>query len=115
MDEHPRQCGGAWLEPDRSHLREGPEMEQLREEDRKSTRLNSSHEGNSYAVFCLKKKRHQHWAKLTDTHNEEMVIGHSPQGDGRSLAALGASEAGDDPDGVCRSARRVGSGVRDRA
>src|SRR6266536_5995730 len=25
-------------------------------EDRKSTRLNSSHEGISYAVFCLKKK-----------------------------------------------------------
>src|SRR5947199_7379746 len=27
-----------------------------RERDRKSTRLNSSHLGNSYAVFCLKKK-----------------------------------------------------------
>src|SRR5688572_31079323 len=26
-------------------------------EDRKSTRLNSSHSQNSYAVFCLKKKR----------------------------------------------------------
>src|SRR5207249_344831 len=26
--------------------------------DRKSTRLNSSHVSNSYAVFCLKKKRH---------------------------------------------------------
>src|SRR6516164_2042661 len=25
-------------------------------EDRKSTRLNSSHSSNSYAVFCLKKK-----------------------------------------------------------
>src|SRR2546430_9199874 len=25
--------------------------------DRKSTRLNSSHSQNSYAVFCLKKKR----------------------------------------------------------
>src|SRR5437899_9469818 len=25
--------------------------------DRKSTRLNSSHLGSSYAVFCLKKKR----------------------------------------------------------
>ena len=25
-------------------------------EDRKSTRLNSSHVSNSYAVFCLKKK-----------------------------------------------------------
>src|SRR5205814_9642061 len=27
--------------------------------DRKSTRLNSSHLGISYAVFCLKKKSHQ--------------------------------------------------------
>src|SRR5947199_10338539 len=30
--------------------------------DRKSTRLNSSHLGISYAVFCLKKKRQ--WNKL---------------------------------------------------
>src|SRR6266536_1201828 len=29
----------------------------LRLGDRKSTRLNSSHEWNSYAVFCLKKKK----------------------------------------------------------
>src|SRR5438067_13317823 len=30
----------------------------LRDGDRKSTRLNSSHVSISYAVFCLKKKRH---------------------------------------------------------
>src|SRR5207253_3335625 len=29
-----------------------------RNEDRKSTRLNSSHVAISYAVFCLKKKKH---------------------------------------------------------
>src|SRR5690606_41674517 len=29
-----------------------------RARDRKSTRLNSSHVKNSYAVFCLKKKKH---------------------------------------------------------
>src|SRR5438309_9275525 len=29
------------------------------EEDRKSTRLNSSHSSISYAVFCLKKKKKQ--------------------------------------------------------
>src|SRR5256886_4908619 len=29
-------------------------------EDRKSTRLNSSHSQISYAVFCLKKKKNQH-------------------------------------------------------
>src|SRR3712207_7409900 len=31
----------------------------LREEDRKSTRLNSSHANISYAVFCLKKKKYK--------------------------------------------------------
>src|SRR3712207_8030893 len=29
-------------------------------EDRKSTRLNSSHANISYAVFCLKKKKNMH-------------------------------------------------------
>src|SRR5437899_422745 len=33
-------------------------LEQATEEDRKSTRLNSSHLGISYAVFCLKKKKY---------------------------------------------------------
>src|SRR2546427_960078 len=31
--------------------------QRLRERDRKSTRLNSSHSQISYAVFCLKKKK----------------------------------------------------------
>src|SRR5437879_7263448 len=34
-------------------------------EDRKSTRLNSSHRCISYAVFCLKKKKNSTW---TSTH-----------------------------------------------
>src|SRR3712207_6942576 len=33
-------------------------------EDRKSTRLNSSHANISYAVFCLKKKKTQHLTSL---------------------------------------------------
>src|SRR2546421_5787003 len=33
-------------------------------EDRKSTRLNSSHDQISYAVFCLKKKKDTHSAKF---------------------------------------------------
>src|SRR3712207_8475190 len=44
-------------------------------EDRKSTRLNSSHANISYAVFCLKKKNHsiiyhrgQHHGYQTDIH-----------------------------------------------
>src|SRR5207247_9264508 len=40
--------------------------------DRKSTRLNSSHEWISYAVFCLKKKKHNvnahTWARENRQH-----------------------------------------------
>src|SRR5690606_41785553 len=36
-------------------LERGPGLEEV--EDRKSTRLNSSHVKTSYAVFCLKKKK----------------------------------------------------------
>src|SRR5437588_1370017 len=36
------------------------ERDQRVEEDRKSTRLNSSHTVISYAVFCLKKKKNKH-------------------------------------------------------
>src|SRR3712207_7537791 len=35
----------------------------LRREDRKSTRLNSSHANISYAVFCLKKKNIQSYTQ----------------------------------------------------
>src|SRR5258708_15592405 len=35
----------------------GPEAHLRRSGDRKSTRLNSSHQIISYAVFCLKKKK----------------------------------------------------------
>src|SRR5205814_8472432 len=39
-------------------------------EDRKSTRLNSSHLGISYAVFCLKKKKKTKKSRLTsENHN----------------------------------------------
>src|SRR5688572_32001289 len=43
----------------RGRGRAAPARRRLRDEraqDRKSTRLNSSHSQNSYAVFCLKKK-----------------------------------------------------------
>src|SRR5216683_6966562 len=45
-------------EHQRRHLgpRVGDELVELRQ-DRKSTRLNSSHDQISYAVFCLKKKK----------------------------------------------------------
>src|SRR5207244_11934580 len=41
--------------------------EAAHDEDRKSTRLNSSHQIISYAVFCLKKKR------LSDSHDRHLA------------------------------------------
>src|SRR3989440_7548575 len=48
--------------PDAEHLAEHQlkRTERRDEEDRKSTRLNSSHDQISYAVFCLKKKNSRH-------------------------------------------------------
>src|SRR5258707_12338511 len=39
-------------------------------QDRKSTRLNSSHANISYAVFCLKKKKHSYAAKPCSCRND---------------------------------------------
>src|SRR5690349_23080710 len=38
----------------------GPDEARQPDQDRKSTRLNSSHVEISYAVFCLKKKKRKH-------------------------------------------------------
>src|SRR5436309_9597448 len=46
-------------------------------EDRKSTRLNSSHVKISYAVFCLKKKKNEIQQKCPDTsHMTDSAIKH---------------------------------------
>src|SRR5947208_7459307 len=43
--------------------------------DRKSTRLNSSHQIISYAVFCLKKKkRKKHNPRNTQNHNADDAL-----------------------------------------
>src|SRR2546429_3668054 len=51
---------------------------QLPWRDRKSTRLNSSHGYISYAVFCLKKKNHQHRSithpPAHDVHIHDLTI-----------------------------------------
>src|SRR5437899_9412913 len=44
--------------------------------DRKSTRLNSSHLGISYAVFCLKKKKKRK-SKRSQHHNNFHVAAHT--------------------------------------
>src|SRR5438045_7903892 len=46
-----RDCSATWLE--------GSRFCRGARRDRKSTRLNSSHLGISYAVFCLKKKNNK--------------------------------------------------------
>src|SRR5215216_2755703 len=61
--------------------------------DRKSTRLNSSHQISSYAVFCLKKKNHAAVARVergrleTSPVAPRVVPGRQPH-DVRALAAL---------------------------
>src|SRR5258708_28638998 len=55
--------GGILLDGELKSSQKGPE-EMM--EDRKSTRLNSSHQIISYAVFCLKKKKLTIF-KLTNT------------------------------------------------
>src|SRR3712207_7637975 len=47
--------------------RELGDVLQPAERDRKSTRLNSSHANISYAVFCLKKKKHTPRRKIRPT------------------------------------------------
>src|SRR5258705_4918057 len=42
--------------------------------DRKSTRLNSSHLGISYAVFCLKKKKKMTHAHIQQQSETQMVV-----------------------------------------
>src|SRR5258705_9898635 len=42
--------------------------------DRKSTRLNSSHLGISYAVFCLKKKKKHTALRLVNTSSATIKI-----------------------------------------
>src|SRR3712207_7089778 len=54
----PEACGSCPLRSQCTHSASGRGRTiQIAEEDRKSTRLNSSHANISYAVFCLKKNR----------------------------------------------------------
>src|SRR3712207_8257931 len=52
------------VDPDEHHVEDRPPGDRAvppgLAEDRKSTRLNSSHANISYAVFCLKKKNNHH-------------------------------------------------------
>src|SRR3712207_7916795 len=58
VDDAARRRPGALHPPDRRRRRRRADARAADGEDRKSTRLNSSHANISYAVFCLKKKTH---------------------------------------------------------
>src|SRR5262245_63109115 len=53
---HPQSDHGSWIR-----------------KDRKSTRLNSSHLGISYAVFCLKKKKKENVDQHTTLHLTDRI------------------------------------------
>src|SRR3712207_8512570 len=55
-EDHPRACLRGDPRRGQHRLRVPPRRRAA--EDRKSTRLNSSHANISYAVFCLKKKKY---------------------------------------------------------
>src|SRR2546430_11422122 len=61
--------------PDR-HLLGGEILNDAVSEDRKSTRLNSSHSQISYAVFCLKKKNpySRHLAATRLAYNDRVQL-----------------------------------------
>src|SRR5216683_5871206 len=70
----------SWSDAPASHLTGCHEP--IRPRDRKSTRLNSSHDQISYAVFCLKKKnkiktetieKNQHPNKKTDQQHTNTI------------------------------------------
>src|SRR5258708_27409225 len=45
-----------------------------RDQDRKSTRLNSSHQIISYAVFCLKKKKERNLSKRMSVQQHKITV-----------------------------------------
>src|SRR5262245_64763452 len=65
------ELGGAAVHTTRSGIADGSyenDVEQPAHLDRKSTRLNSSHLGISYAVFCLKKKKQQKQKRRSEAY-----------------------------------------------
>src|SRR5438034_7024172 len=65
VERRPTPAVGPVLGVERAHLDRVYRIEQ----DRKSTRLNSSHTVISYAVFCLKKKKKQN-KKIENNKNK---------------------------------------------
>src|SRR2546427_8523726 len=55
----------------------GADLDTWGEEDRKSTRLNSSHSQISYAVFCLKKKKTKNTTSYSTAQQSRRMQAHS--------------------------------------
>src|SRR5438034_4060062 len=73
--------------PARRNLRQAAQRQSrslrgCRDQDRKSTRLNSSHTVISYAVFCLKKKNTYHFSRILD---EQMSQPYTTGSSGQSV------------------------------
>src|SRR5256885_7851164 len=58
--------------PGEPHVVEQRALDGRQTQDRKSTRLNSSHLVISYAVFCLKKKKNRAARGLPQSHHLEL-------------------------------------------
>src|SRR5258708_21693865 len=70
----PRTESVVGYEPGRRH----PPREWFPNTDRKSTRLNSSHQIISYAVFCLKKKKTNTHSNQTNSHSSTNRVHEHP-------------------------------------
>src|SRR3712207_7192550 len=66
LEPHPEHRMSRRL-PQHLEVRDGGPADPRCHQDRKSTRLNSSHANISYAVFCLKKKKAIHLTRLMKT------------------------------------------------
>src|SRR5262245_65217108 len=68
------QALGDVVDLDAARLLQRADVDDALVRDRKSTRLNSSHLGISYAVFCLKKKKKQLTWKPTQSDQSDSQI-----------------------------------------
>src|SRR5438034_3770590 len=71
---------GVWIAGDTVVVAEHAFDHQCQAEDRKSTRLNSSHTVISYAVFCLKKKTAAARVTSNGTREKLRLYRKSPRG-----------------------------------
>src|SRR2546430_12477554 len=74
LDDEVGVAAGGRREQVRRHLARDREVVlERRAQDRKSTRLNSSHSQISYAVFCLKKKKQKKYVSVPHQHRPRTI------------------------------------------